>query len=80
MMGSTFCSGLFGSGMGFMGGGMFITGLAVLMLIFAFVYFFSGDHTKLAKQKNALEILKEEYAKGNMTDDEYQRRKHNLEG
>lgn len=66
--------GLFG--MGLMGGGFWLTGIAFLLIVFAAVYLFNRNgHPKTT---SALEILDQEYAKGNISDDDYQKRKLNL--
>lgn len=73
MMGFAGCQNGFG-GMGFMGGGFLFYGIVLLLIILAIVYFTKNNH----KQNSALEVLNQEYAKGNVSDDDYQKRKDNL--
>jgi len=64
-------------GMGFMGGGMFFYGIITLLVILAAFYFINRNHTN-RHQPKALEILDQEYAKGNVSDEDYKKRKENL--
>lgn len=73
--------GLFGGGSGF----MMLGGLFWLVLIIIFLYLLfkkiseDNTHNRTESQKNsALAILDEEYAKGNILEEEYLRKKHNL--
>ncbi|WP_238706890.1 hypothetical protein [Companilactobacillus halodurans] len=73
MMGYSGCPGL--GFFGGMGGGMWTYGIAILLIILAVVYFVNrGNHHK----NTALETLDQEYAKGNVSDDDYRKRKDNL--
>ncbi|GEK89162.1 SHOCT domain-containing protein [Alkalibacterium putridalgicola] len=72
--------GLFGGGFNMMFGGLF---WLVLIIIFLYLLFRkvsednSHHHTRSRKQ-SALDILDEEYAKGNLSEEEYMRKKNNL--
>jgi len=77
MMGFAGCRSF--SGMGFMGGGFWITGIIILLIVFTAIYLINNNHHNTTKI-NALEILDQEYAKGNITDDDYKKRKENLQG
>ncbi len=68
------CRGLWN--MGFMGGGMFFYGIIILLIILVAVYFMSNGHTNA--KNNAQDILDQEYAKGNISDADYLKRKNNL--
>jgi len=74
MMNFAGCRGLWD--MGFMGGGMFFYGIIILSIILAVAYFIGNNHSKT--RSSALEILDQEYAKGNVSDDDYLKRKNNL--
>ena len=78
MMSFAGCRGLFS--MGFMGGGMWFYGIVFVLIVLAAVYLISNNnHRNNINNKNtALEILNQEYAKGNVTDDDYKKRKDNL--
>lgn len=70
--------GLFGGGFSsMMFGGLF---WIVLIIIFLYLLFrkVSEDNGYHTKKKSALDILDEEYAKGNISEDEYMRKKNNL--
>ena len=74
----------YGSSMGWlgMGFGMIInlafTALIIMAAIWMFKAAFRGGHRE-EKQTGAIEILKERYAKGEITSEEYQRMKKELE-
>ena len=79
MMGSGF-----GNSMGWlgMGLGMIInlafTALIIMAVIWMFKAVSRGEH-QVERQTGAIEILKERYAKGEITSEEYQRTKKELE-
>lgn len=73
-------NGVFGSGMGtMMSGGFFWIVLAIV-----FLYLLvkksarNTGHNRQAVEKSAIDILNEEYAKGNISEREYARKKNNL--
>jgi len=74
MMNFAGCRGLWN--MGFMGGGFLFYGIIILLIILAAVYLFNNHNNN--NKNNALTILDQEYAKGNITDDDYKKRKENL--
>lgn len=74
MMSYAGCRGLFG--MGFMGGGMWFYGIVFLLIVLLTVYLINNNHN--VHKVTALETLDKEYAKGNITDDDYLKRKDNL--
>jgi len=76
MMGFAGCRSF--TGMGFMGGGFWISGIIILLVVLAAIYLINNKHD--TNKINALEILDQEYAKGNVTDDDYKKRKENLKG
>jgi Predicted membrane protein len=76
MMGFAGCRTLWN--MGFMGGGMWLSGIIFLLIVFAAIYLFSNNNRNHTNKTNALEILDQEYAKGNVSDDDYKKRKENL--
>ncbi|GEO79863.1 SHOCT domain-containing protein [Companilactobacillus mindensis] len=76
MMGFAGCRTLWN--MGFMGGGMWLSGIIFLLIVFAAIYLFSNSNRNHTNKTNALEILDQEYAKGNVSDDDYKKRKENL--
>lgn len=78
MMGFAGCHGLGLSGMGFMGGGFLLYGILFLVLILAAVYLFSNANRNHHNQPEAIRILDSEYAKGNISDADYKKRKENL--
>ena len=78
MMSFAGCRGL--SSMGFMGGGMWFYGIAFVLIVLAAIYLISNNNHRNNNQHTALEILDQEYAKGNVTDDDYKKRKDNLKG
>lgn len=78
MMSFAGCHGLGLSGMGFMGGGFLMYGILFLILILAAVYLFSNNNRSRHNQPEAIRILDSEYAKGNISDADYKKRKENL--
>ncbi|MFC6175385.1 hypothetical protein ACFQAV_00960 [Companilactobacillus huachuanensis] len=70
------CGSGFG-GMGFMGGGFWLYSIIILLIIIAAVYLINNNHNHRNKV-SALEVLNQEYAKGNVSDDDYKKRKENL--
>jgi putative membrane protein len=73
MMNFAGCHGIFG---GMMGGGMFFYGFIFLLIIAVIIYLIS--HKNQTNQPEALKILDSEYAKGNISDEDYKKRKENL--
>lgn len=76
MAGFEACRGFF-NGMGLMGGGMWLSLVLLILIIAGITYLLVNPH----RNKNdfsPLDILKHEYAKGKMSDDEFHRRKNNL--
>lgn len=69
------CNGF--NSMGFMGGGMWLYGIIFLLIIVAAVYLISNNN-RHNNRTTALEILDQEYAKGNITEADYKVRKENL--
>ncbi|SFC44911.1 putative membrane protein [Alkalibacterium subtropicum] len=76
--------GLFGGGFSMMLGGLF---WIVLIIVFLYLLFrkVSEDNTRhnthhntISRNHSALDILDEEYAKGNISEDEYMRKKNHL--
>lgn len=74
----------FGYGMGYFGGYGFLWIIGMVILIAVIVYFMKGRHkgqkhfsdsTSRYSDNQALSILKERYAKGEITEDEYERMK-----
>lgn len=78
MMSFAGCRGLFS--MGFMGGGMWFYGIVFVLIVLATVYLISNNnrHNNNNNKHTALEVLDQEYARGNVTDDDYKKRKDNL--
>jgi len=76
MMGFENCRAGFG-GMGFMGGGFWLYGIIILLAIILVVYLINNNHNNRNKV-SALEVLNQEYAKGHVSDDDYKKRKENL--
>jgi len=73
--------GLFEGGYGYMMfGGLFLIILIIIILYLLFRQGSQGSQGNNYQMKNnsALDILDEEYAKGNITEEEYTRRKKNL--
>ena len=73
MMNFAGCHGIFS---GMMGGGMFFYGFIFLLIIAVIIYLIS--HKNQTNQPEALKILDSEYAKGNISDEDYKKRKENL--
>lgn len=72
--------GPFGTQSGFFGGFFFMLlfwGL-VIWAVVSLVHYLSGDRTKQAKEGKALEILKERYAKGELTKEEFEVKKKDV--
>lgn len=71
--------GLFGGGFSMMFGGLF---WIVLIIIFVYLLFrkVSEDngYPNHSRKKSAIDILDEEYAKGNISEEDYMRKKNNL--
>lgn len=74
----------YGGGMGSLGGGLWmilVWGIPILLLVLAGKYLFgrfgSGQHT-LPAGKNALDILKELYARGEIEREEFLRKRNDL--
>lgn len=76
MMNNFGCHGFLGGGFGFMNGGMWFSGLIFLIIVVAIVYLLSRNNNN--HKSTALELLDQEYAKGNVSDDDYRKRKENL--
>lgn len=73
-----YCFGLGNYGAGFLGGfGWLIPILFLGLIIFGFYYITRSN--KNGNNYNALEILNHEYAKGNVSRDEYLERKKDLQ-
>lgn len=69
--------GLFGAHGSFGIFGMLIN-IGVLILVFALVYYFIKKNGVKASNQNALEILKMKYVEGEITEEEYLKRKQVL--
>lgn len=69
------CHSFLGGGFGFMNGGMWFYGLIFLIIVAVIAYLISKNANR---KPTALEILNQEYAKGNVSDDDYKKRKENL--
>lgn len=76
MMNYADCHGLFG--MDFMGGGMWLYGIVFLLIVLLIAYLINNNHN--IHKVTALETLDKEYAKGNITHEDYLKRKDNLKG
>ncbi|WP_438316524.1 SHOCT domain-containing protein [Candidatus Caldatribacterium sp. SIUC1] len=74
--GFAFCP--FGVG-GMMGWGGLLLGLFVLLLVAYFAIRLLGESAGRGRNNEPLEILKERYARGEISEDEYQRMKAELE-
>jgi putative membrane protein len=72
--------GNFGWGMGFGWISMILFWGLVILGIIAVIKWLSGSGSGGAKQKTALEILQERYARGEIDSEEYHRKKNDLEG
>lgn len=70
-------------GIGAMGGGMMLMGLFWIILLIAIVYLIvkliSNRPDNRTGKETSLEILQKEYAKGNITEEDYLTRKKHLE-
>lgn len=64
--------------MGFMNSGLLFFGLISFFIILAVIYLNNYTHEKYHKT-TALELLNQEYAKGNVTEDDYKKHKKNLQ-
>ena len=69
-------------GIGGLGGGVFMIIFWILIIIgvVALVKYVVGNAAKSETSKNALDILKERYAKGEMNRDEFEEKKKDLQG
>ena len=74
--------GMMGYGWGMMGSGwssMFLIPLAFIILIVLGAYFITTESTRPSSHRNiSLEILKERYARGEISSDEFEKMRNNL--
>lgn len=76
--------GVFGNG-GCLGYGLFssgwswLIGIGIALIVIAGIYFLVKKNRKAASNYNALESLKMKYSKGEVTEEEYKKRKSILE-
>lgn len=73
MMGFANCRGFGG---GFMGSGFWFYGIIILLVALVVLYLLNNNRSH--SKTSAMEILDQEYAKGNVSDDDYRKRKENL--
>lgn len=64
-------------GFGMLGGGMFLTPILLVGLIVYLVYQ-SGNETRSISSPDAMDTLRERYARGELTDEEYEERMRTL--
>ncbi|MFH5811037.1 SHOCT domain-containing protein [Companilactobacillus sp. FL22-1] len=76
MMGFASCGGPMG--LGFMGGGFWYVIGIIAFLVLIVVSLTKNNHRQKVTTNSALDILDQEYAKGNVSDDDYLKRKENL--
>lgn len=65
-------------GFGMLGGGMFLTPILLVALVVYLVYE-TGNETGSMSSPDAMDTLRERYARGELTDEEYETRLHTLQ-
>ena len=65
--------------MGLMGFGWLWTVILVIIIFVAIYYFTAGFKQESTKSANALEIIKQRYAKGEITEEEFRKMKKEIE-
>ncbi|WP_049913522.1 SHOCT domain-containing protein [Haloferax prahovense] len=74
----TMGGGMMGGGFGMFGGGMFLWPL-LLIGLGLLVYYAVSDRNESASSDEALETLRKRYARGELSDEEFEERKRTLE-
>ncbi|WP_416840222.1 SHOCT domain-containing protein [Haloferax sp. DFSO52] len=70
--------GMMGGGFGMFGGGMFLWPLLFLVGVGVLVYYALTGGSEAKSSDDALETLRQRYARGEITDDEFEERKQTL--
>ena len=70
---------MFGENVGWMGIGMWLFWILFIVIIVVLLKAISGSGTSTLPDKSPMEILKARYARGEIDDEEFQRRRHELE-
>ncbi|WP_350355515.1 SHOCT domain-containing protein [Halorarius litoreus] len=81
-MGGSYGGGMMGGGWGFFGGGMGLWGLLWMGLLLAiplYLVFTLGRNRDDGNGERPLSVLRERYARGELSDDEFERRRERLE-
>ncbi|WP_411965920.1 SHOCT domain-containing protein [Haloferax sp. YSMS24] len=74
----TMSGGMMGGGFGMLGGGMFLWPL-LLVGLGLLVYYAVSDGEQSTSSDEALDTLRERYARGELSDEEFEERKRTLE-
>lgn len=69
---------MFGDNIGLMGVGMWLFWIFFIVVIIVLLKAVSGNGNVPPSEKSPIEILKDRYARGEMDDEEFQRRRHEL--
>ena len=70
---------MFGDHAGWMGAGMWIFWILFPVIIIVLLTVLSGSGSSSLSEKSPMEILKARYARGEIDDEEFQHRRHELE-
>ncbi len=70
---------MYSEGYGWMGIGMWLFWIILIVIILLIVKAVASNNSALTSKQSAIEILKERYARGEIDEEEFTRRKRELE-